>query len=40
MGGPTGGSGWALAHPKPGPSETPHVHPVWPTPDGCSNFHL
>jgi hypothetical protein len=25
-GGPTGGSGWALAHPKPGPSGTPPDH--------------
>jgi hypothetical protein len=27
-GGPTGGSGWALAHPKPGPPGTPPGHPV------------
>jgi hypothetical protein len=26
-GGPTGGSGWALAHPKPGPPGTPPGHP-------------
>jgi hypothetical protein len=27
-GGPTGGSGWALAHPKPGPPRTPPGHPA------------
>jgi hypothetical protein len=25
------GSRWALAHPKPGPPETPPGHPSWPT---------
>jgi hypothetical protein len=35
-GGPTGGSGWALAHPKPGPLGTPPVRP----PNAPSNFHV
>jgi hypothetical protein len=37
-GGPTGGSGWALAHPKPGPPGTPPGHPVRPMPDRRSKF--
>jgi hypothetical protein len=38
---PTGGSGWALAHPKPGPTGTP-PHPAIPVDrrDTCSNFQL
>ena len=40
-GGPTGGSGWALAHPKPGPPGTPPGYLFSrqaQKPEGCFNF--